>query len=537
MRSDLGVSRWARPAAVATGLLFLFAVQIYTLAIHAAFYAAALAYPLELDYGEGIVWQQMRDMFDGSAYGPLQTYPAIVYHYPPVFHLLTGCIAAVAGSDELATGRLVSLAASVSTAVLVGALVMEVGRTAATRAVGAGAGTIAALLFLDINTIAKWSPVMRVDSLAGALALLGILLAIRALDRPAAIYGAAAAFVLSIYTKQTMIAAPMAVFGVLVFARPALAGRGIAASVAGGLVLLAIALWATDGGFLRHIVLYNVNSIDIWRLQELGLSLLEYIPLLVVAGAGVRKGLSLLRGGTGGVEAARIPWAKSGTTITMAILLLYLVIKTAMLLMIVKKGASSNYLVEWFSVISIFAGIGLFNLFAVFCRSADANRVKSSPLLLCMVAGGIPAQLLLGMPDYPTGAQLMAQAHRLDAVVARIAASPKPVISDDMTLIIRAGRKVEWEPAIVAELIRTGQYDERPFLRMVEGGRFGFFITRGTAGRELFDERYTPATAAAMSAAFPRLERVSGLTLHLPSSSAASLAKGGGSEPTQRPTR
>lgn len=510
------MSWFARPVVVGAGLLFLLAVQIFTLYQHGAFYVAALAYPYELDYGEGIVWQQMRNMFDGTAFGALQTYPAVVYHYPPAFHLLTGSIAALAGSDELATGRAVSLVASLSTAILVGALVVEAGRAMAPLAVRAGSGIVTAMLFLCIEPVAKWAPMMRVDSLAGALSLLGVLLAFRALERPAAIYGAAAAFVLAIYTKQTMIAAPLAVFGVLVFARPGLAWRGILAGGAGSLTLLAIASWVTDGAFLRHIVLYNVNSIDMSRVEMLGEALVEYIPLMVVAAIGAAKGLSVVKGAENRGGPLRTRLGRNAPAIAIAILLLYLMIKTAMLLMIVKKGSSSNYLIEWFSVVAIFAGIGMLELFAVVFRASGAVVPKPSLIVFAMVAIGMPAQMVLGMPEHPTGEQLTAQARRLDGLVARIAASPKPVLSDDMTLIVRAGRKVEWEPAIVAELIRVGRYDERALVRMIEARRFGFFITRGNMGSELFDDRYTPATAAAMQAAYPRLDRVSGLTLHLP---------------------
>ena len=31
----------------------------------------AIRYPFELDYGEGIVWQQMREMFAGHGYAPI----------------------------------------------------------------------------------------------------------------------------------------------------------------------------------------------------------------------------------------------------------------------------------------------------------------------------------------------------------------------------------------------------------------------------------------------------------------------------------
>ncbi len=72
----------------------------------------ALSYPYSLDYGEGIVWQQMRDMLQGTAYGPLEVYPAIVYHYPPVFHLVAGATAAISGADQLAAGRAVEVVSS-----------------------------------------------------------------------------------------------------------------------------------------------------------------------------------------------------------------------------------------------------------------------------------------------------------------------------------------------------------------------------------------------------------------------------------------
>ena len=69
---------------------------------------AAIRYPCELDYGEGIVWQQMRLMFTDKAYGPIDGFPAIVFHYPPrLSRGDRGCSDAL-GMDELATGRAVS---------------------------------------------------------------------------------------------------------------------------------------------------------------------------------------------------------------------------------------------------------------------------------------------------------------------------------------------------------------------------------------------------------------------------------------------
>ena len=112
--------------------------------------------------------------------------------------------------------------------------------------------------------------------------------------------------------------------------------------------------------------------------------------------------------------------------------------------------------------------------------------------------------------------QLTDRADALAPVVGKIAAASRPVIADDMTLLIRAGRKVQWEPAIAAELAHSGVYDEAAFVRMVEAGDFAFFVTEGKAGSKRFDERYNPAVAAAVRAAYPLEQEMGGLVLHLP---------------------
>ena len=92
----------------------------------------------------------------------------------------------------------------------------------------------------------------------------------------------------------------------------------------------------------------------------------------------------------------------------------------------------------------------------------------------------------------------------------------RPVISDDMVLVKRAGRHVVWEPAIFAELASKGLWDERPFIARVRRGEFAFFVTRGDRGLPLFDRRYTPAVSDAMDAAYPVRRQVAGYVLHLP---------------------
>jgi hypothetical protein len=90
----------------------------------------------------------------------------------------------------------------------------------------------------------------------------------------------------------------------------------------------------------------------------------------------------------------------------------------------------------------------------------------------------------------------------------------KPVISDDMVLLLRSGREVLWESSIFAELASTGRWDERPFVRRIRDGEFAFFVTWGQRGHYRFDERYNPAVADAIDAAYPVKQETAGLTIH-----------------------
>src|SRR5947208_1689779 len=90
--------------------------------------AHAIGFPYQLDYAEGIVWQQMRLVLAGQGYAPIDGFPAIVFHYPPGFHVATGLLAALTGIDQLAAGRALSFASTLLVAGLVAATVMHLAK-------------------------------------------------------------------------------------------------------------------------------------------------------------------------------------------------------------------------------------------------------------------------------------------------------------------------------------------------------------------------------------------------------------------------
>jgi hypothetical protein len=500
-------------------LLAIAALMLRNLSFLLAFASDALSYPYSFDYGEGIVWQQMRDMLRGTAYGPLGVYPAIVYHYPPVFHLATAATAALTGADELAAGRAVEVASTLATAVLAAILTMQaIGRETPAWIRG-GCGAFAALFFLNCGPVLAWAPLMRVDMLAGALGLLGMVFAVRAIDRPVWIYAAALAFVLSLYTKQIGIAPPMAAFAVLLLADRRTALRGLIASTALGLIVLGALSWMTDGGFVRHIFLYNVNRIDLARFVDLVELIGKHLPLVLLAAVGAVSGWRLIRqiaGGTVNPTSFGAGLKADRAALAVAMLLAVLAIKTLMLPTILKSGSNVNYLIEWLSAVAIFAGIAMRPVIALAFGNglARPDRTAFAVGLIALIA---VAPQVAAVPVWGMSKQAMAErANALAPVVQQIASASKPVISDDMTLLIRAGRNVAWEPAIAAELAHTGVYDEAGFVRMIKAGAFAFFVTEGKAGVAPFDERYNAPVAAAIKAAFPHEEEIGRFVLHLP---------------------
>ncbi|MFL6856810.1 MAG: hypothetical protein ACJ8EB_02755, partial [Allosphingosinicella sp.] len=346
----------------------------------------ALTFPWELDYGEGIVWQQMVQIFAGKGYGPIDAFPAIVFHYPPVFHALAWTLAAT-GLDPLAAGRFVSLAATLVCALLVASLTARL--AGPDRAVARLCGLFAALVALNFWPVSFWAPLMRVDMVAFAFGLSGLLFAQEALRRPNRIYAAAFCFVAAIFTKQTSIAAPAAAFLVLLFARPGTAWRGIAACLAlGGGALAALAV-ATDGGFLRHIFLYNINRADWSRLGWIAQQGALHLCFLAAALLGL-------------VQALRERRRDPATLIALA----WLGATTATLVLVAKSGSSINYFIEWMLALSLFAGLAVRDAAA----TALGRAIGRSPLGLA-AAAALGAQVLL-LPSAPPWAAAMNPARR-----------------------------------------------------------------------------------------------------------------------------
>ena len=489
----------------ATGLLAILItlLTLHTVAVGIDF-AAAIRYPLQLNYGEGIVWQQGVLIPGPQMYQATRTLPFIVFHYPPVYYLLVRA-ALLLQPDYLAAGRTVAALSAIALPPLIAALILAATRQRAfpntpprTMALAASAG----LAVLCLHAVHSWGTVVRVDMPGFALALAGLLVATRADGR---FWGTTLALLLcaaAVFTKQTLIPAGAAVFVIAVLRRPAPA---LAAAAIAALASLATVAWlqhATDGGFLQNVVGGNLNRLSALQAARTILYERQSLPIMAVMAAAALWTLHTL---LPSLHRARLAAALAETwslrnadpaAAARAMLLLYFALATVFLFTLFKIGGWTNYLIDWLCAGGVLMGIMLVDL----DRRPNAHPALAAALILILL--GVQLSPLRTVPDAPEPAALAGQRR----AVALIRAASAPVASEDMTLIMQAGKQVTFEPSIVTELASVGSWDETPLVQMIRTNAFAFILS--SSGPEWFIERRTPAVSAAIREAYPNVEQL-----------------------------
>jgi multidrug transporter EmrE-like cation transporter len=480
------------------------------------FIIAAIPFPYALDYNEGIVWQQMNDILAGHGYAPINGFPAIVYHYPPVYHLTSATVAAL-GIDPLSAGRIVSLLATMGSTLLVVLLTrpwLETGYSKGQRIAGMAG---AAVCLLGCKGVQDWAPLMRVDPLACFFALLGLWLAICAVERPRLVYWASIAFVLSVFTKQNSVLTAAAGLGALFFYRPSLAIRGILTCIALGIAVLTLLIWLTHGEVLKHLVLYNINRFDLSRLMpnileatEVRDRVLLAMDIVGVIWISVHARHSPSPGG------AKALTNRHATIILLALSTIYLV-STA------KFGSSSAYYMQWEAAFAVFGGVAI----AAFMQKGQ-NLFQKDRNLAGFVCLMVPllAILTAAVTTGPSHLRLIREFREQgDQLAEVIRPLHGDILSTEMVLLLRTGHRVVWEPAIFRELAIAGRWDESILIKRIKSHQIAAVLSDGDRGYRWFDEQFSPKIVNAMDGALPRKIHFGLRILHLPAQKAANISR------------
>ncbi len=490
--SLLGISAWL--------VVLLLAGGLYTYAGRAR---AAVATATELDYGEGTVLWQVRNLPDlPAAVHPLGTYPYILFNYTPVYHWATRLMALALprpeAPDLVAAGRLVSIFSMLGICALAGLIVRRTTRGWASLP----AACMGALLLLQLpNT--DWSLLVRVDMIGIFFTYLGLYLFLRAEQQPWAHYAAFAAFTLALYSRQTLIAAPAACLLCLFAQNPRRAVRVVAAFAAAGLAILGVLAGLTHGEFVRHLFTYNVSPFH-WR-HGIWLALdLCRRSLFVILPA-----VSFAMGAIWRTATRRESFRGSGAA---SLFVVYLGISSVAALSIAKAGANVNYLLEPLFACCILTALFFGERLLAAQRQPRfaATGVTLALLAAALVAlplsrGGVAATGLAGCSP-------AAEATHAE-MLRRVAGIRGEIYSEEMTLLTQSGRQVPGEPSSVTFLSQIHLWDETPLVERFRSRGFAAVIVNTSLGNP---EHFSPLVRAAVEQRYELRERIGAYSLYLP---------------------
>lgn len=496
------LSTWLQPARLA--LVLAVAAVMARIALFVANGWFSVHYPYELDYGEGIVWQQADMIMVGTGYGDITRFPFIVFHYPPIFHFASSGLNLLLPGDWLAAARTVSMLSTLFAAAMCAWFVCLASERNDDRLVGM---LLAVVLFISTGPVVIWSALARVDMIALAMSLGGLVVGIRSLDRPRLMPVAALLFVLGVYSRQTMVFAPAALFGTMLTVRPRQAVAGIGWAVLFGLVIMGFMMALTDGRFIQHIFLYNVNRFSLENLQRmisLGFLVQPHHWLLVIVSAAFLCWLTF-------PPSAKANARTNTTDFAIRVALAYLLISLLSLALVAKLGSNVNYFVDLCAAGALLAGTAVSRF-----RTCAMPRHYLGHLLPVSLLMVLAMTTVVTIPQtHAIHAKERLPIAVLDAEAAAIRAAAKPVISDDMVLVKKAGKPVIWETAIFTELAWAGLWNERLMLDRIDRGDFASIRTLGS-GNSPYDGRYRPSVIASIDHAYPVVVRQGRYYDHFP---------------------
>lgn len=458
---------------------------------------SGVTYPYQLDYGEGIVLWFAQQLFNGhSIYKGLTGFPYASSNYPPLSMLLAALLMPLLGTGY-AAGRLLVL----SSGLIVSALIY---RIVASETRDRRAGLLAALFFFGSPYIYHWIPLFRADLIGLCFTFAGIYIVWRAQRArrtsgiPQAAWGLATLFfLLALYTKHTLFAAPVAAFLSLWVAnrRAAVTFGAILAAIGAGLYFLLDA-W-TQGGFTFGLITSNATVFMPDQLLKLLEGFAATFPVLLLLAA--------------------FGFAQHVQNKTANVLDWYALTAFGALAMAGRTGAWENYFFEAIASSTVLAGMAI----ARWLPRASQHLLPSAtpsaafrlaiPILLIV-------QVALMWQDPRIALDLMANdlpANR--ELSALLKNTPGTILSEDMGALVTSGKPVAYYTFQYSSLARSGQWDQTWELGGLRDGAFPLVILeRGT--REDVDHyrRFTREFVSALDRYYARWRDIGKFEIYAP---------------------
>ncbi len=449
LRYELKKLNWLEKLALA-GVIFYFAAFLF-------YGVVCVAFPYDLDNEEGFILNQIHQLRHGQTiYPDLKTPPYTVGNYPPVYQIVNLPFAFVFGTHHW-YGRIISILSTLLLGFLVGRIVYRL--TDDIFAAG-----ISGMFPFAVHYIYRWGVLNRVDMLALALALAGLYRVFRA---PNKIILPVVLFLLALYTKQVMIAAPLAAFLYISKINQKKAGLFAVSLGLSGLMVFLTLYGLSHGEFFKHLILYNMNPFRWSSLWNYLTNMLRfYWPFFLLAAAGFF-----------------IHWKGDEKFLFGS----WFILSGLVALSAGKDGSAVNYLIELMIAGAILAGVSL-----SFLRKSVLWGQYILALLVIIQLGMIPHLPYTRYWYGPVPDQ--ARYNRARSVERILRETPGPVLSDDAALLIRAGKPVLFQPFIMSTLDKQNLWNPAGFIQDIQAKKYSLVLCYFPLRIEnpQPDERYSP---------------------------------------------
>ncbi len=421
-------------------------------------------------------------------------YPApgsfIINNYPPLWFYLTGGLAQL-GADPIFAGRIIAFLAFIATAVAIFVILRGLKASA-------GAALAGALCFILIvaGLLESYVGLSEPQMLAHALVAFGAAVLVRA-DSAKAVSIAAVLTVIGMFTKQVVIALPLAsLVWLLIYRRNLLLPWLIAGALAG---FAALAAWLS----LHANVIGNMLFPRVLALSTLGKNLAliskATVPLVIFAAVAWRS--RAVRDET---------MAFAGLAIAAGMI--------ALLIFGGARGVSINVVFDLVIAASIGLGLAWDRLDALSSR-AHGWRVVIVAALLIRVGIGVPYANVALAFDARERARLQEQSSTLAALRDRLKQVKGPVACETLSACVWAGHRNEVDLWKLHFETTLGPFMDTPtLLRSIADGRYGAVVLYGDSKPVL--DRQLPGLAGALAAGYAAPDVIGGTTsLFLPKNS------------------
>lgn len=407
---------------------------------------------------EGYVMYMSSDW--SAMFTPIKEKPYVVTIYPPIYMIIVGVINSIV-DNVIFSSRIVSFLSGLLTAVIIWKTI-NISSTSENRWIP----VVFSLLFLAHPVIIKRSLISRPDMLALLFTSIALYIYISR-NGYTQLIGVGGFVLLALFTKQSFIALPLAIFlaYIIDYGWKKGVGWATAVPVLGILILLLISLATQGRGYEQLVSINSALGYSIYQMVNISLRAFQTHVILLSLFL-----LSVV------IKSNRIP----------NVVLIYSVTSFIPLLLSGKDGSGGTLYLEQILVFSILGGILLQNIVPklsnlMYSDSNNKNRWIQIMMIILIIS---QFGLYIGLPVTET-----AGATEVESAIQNV---EEPILSENMVLAVKNDEVVMYQSFIYAQLVEHGYLDESPVTDRISNKAYTMIILSTDVNEGSSSSRWTP---------------------------------------------